>query len=514
VKIESVVIQGFRGFNQEQEIALHPSLTLIYAPNSYGKTSITEAVEWLLYGQTSKVDRGESKEEYKGSYRNCHIDDGMSTFVRVSFLSQANMSKFEAKLVDEDGFDRYVDGNSVEQWPIDAQLAALSRPFIMQHALKYLLLVGPDERFKGFAKLLGLDRLGEMQSDFVSFCTKPEVSIPSDVTQFCIRVTAIESRLAARPTLKNLYTLYKKGKGSYIAFATCVLNECKNRVPSGTSDDSVLPNLLRMRDQAVKKVFSGSITLAPFSAEDKISDAADTVYFVTFASEDLIKKYCELIALATRDAVIRQAEFYRMGFEFMTKQPAQCPFCGQKLSDIVTEHIKKEHQQTKNRSERSSALSKQRQATVDALSELKHRLDRCQQRHLLRLTTFISIDTSFDQLVKILTPKHETYINSVRETLVQLKKSENLLDQRYVAVSDALSVVQLSVQQSKEDATLIKELGKHLVAYSSTISSLVTSISTLVAPMSDANEILKHELDSAAGTEDISLLIDINENLR
>jgi len=37
------------------------------------------------------------------------------------------------------------------------------------------------------------------------------------------------------------------------------------------------------------------------------------------------------------------------------------------------------------------------------------------------------------------------------------------------------------------------------------------ALGTLISPMSDANEILKHELDSAAGTEDISVLIDLME---
>ena len=514
MKIESVVIQGFRGFNQEKELSLHPSLTLIYAPNSYGKTSISEAVEWLLYGQTSKVDRGESKEEYKGSYRNCHIDAEKSTFVRLSLSGQANATQFEAKLVGDDGFERFVDGNAVDQWPIDTQLAALSRPFIMQHALKYLLLVAPDERFKGFAHLLGLDQLGDMQSDFVSFCTKPEVSIPEDVNKFYARINAIVSRLAVRPNLKNVYNLYKKGKGSYTAFAKCILDECKSRVPESTPDESVLPNLLRIRDQAVKKVFSGSVTLPPYNEEDKISDVADSTYFLSFVSDDLINKYCELVALSTRDVIIHQAEFYRVGLEFMAKQPDHCPFCGQKLNKTIAEQITNEHQRIKSKSERSSVLSKQRQATIDALAELKLRYDRCQRRHLSRLNTFLLIEPSFDQLTKILMPKNESYVNSVRAALIQIKKCKNLLDTRYAAVSEALSGVQLSVQQSREDATLIKELGKQVVAYSNAITSTVTLISVLVTPMSDANEIIKHELDSVAGTEDVSLLIDLTENLK
>lgn len=55
MKIRRLTIQGFRGFNGAQTIDLDPRLTIIYAPNSYGKTSICEALEWLIYGTTTKV---------------------------------------------------------------------------------------------------------------------------------------------------------------------------------------------------------------------------------------------------------------------------------------------------------------------------------------------------------------------------------------------------------------------------------------------------------------------------
>ncbi len=47
MKIKNIIIQGFRGFNEERNIDFHDHLTLIHAPNSYGKTSISEAFEWL-----------------------------------------------------------------------------------------------------------------------------------------------------------------------------------------------------------------------------------------------------------------------------------------------------------------------------------------------------------------------------------------------------------------------------------------------------------------------------------
>lgn len=512
MKINNISIQGFRGFNEKQVIDFHPHLTLIYGPNSYGKTSITEAAEWLIYGSTSKVDRGEFKEEYKGSYRNCHLHVNANTFVKLSFSSAAGEAEFESELVGEDGYNRRIDGNSVQYWPIDAELATTSRPFIMQHALKYLLLVGPDERFKGFAQLLGLDELGTLQDDFVSICIKPEASISTEVVKFCSKITTLERGLAAHPALNNPYSLFKKGKEPFTSFTNAVFNECRNFVPEGTLDESVFPNLLRIRDESVKKVFSGSITLTPYSADDRISNSADLEYFTQFVSEDLILQYSQLVAFETRESIIRYSEFYNLGVELLMKQPEQCPFCGQNLSDSIIEHIKNKHQKVKIEAQSSSGLVTQRQHVIEKFSELERRLERCQGCHISRLMTFLSLNSNLDQLGKILLPKHVAYFNSVREALNLLQEVKNRLDESYIIVTRTLHDVQLSVQQSKEDAALISQLGKELVKYSSTVSTSFDSISAQELPMLDASQILKHELDLLAGTEHITLLIHLNEN--
>jgi DNA repair exonuclease SbcCD ATPase subunit len=72
MKIKQLTIAGFRGFNTERIIDFHGKLTIISAPNSHGKTSISEALEFLIFGETSKVSRADSKEEYRDSYRNRH----------------------------------------------------------------------------------------------------------------------------------------------------------------------------------------------------------------------------------------------------------------------------------------------------------------------------------------------------------------------------------------------------------------------------------------------------------
>ncbi len=513
MKIDSLAIQGFRGFNQQQTLAFHPELTLIYGQNSYGKTSITEAVEWLLYGKTSKVDRGESKEEYKGSYRNCHLDDIAETIVTMCCSSKDKPTKYECALVGEDGFARRVDDSPVEKWPINAEAAAISRPFIMQHALKYLLLVGPTDRFKGFARLLSLDELGDMQSDFVSVCTKPTASLPQEVVVFRTRMAALENRLAACDSLKKIYSQYKKGIASYSSFLSGLSNECKSRVPEGTTDDSILPSLLRIRDEAAKKVFPGSIVLAPYSGQDSMLDLTDQKCIIEFASEDLIRKYCGLVALNARETIIKEAQFYKIGMEFLNTQPPICPFCGQGIDDSVLEHIGKKHQNLEEETEHSSGLLAKKKELTNELTELKQRLDKCQQRHLSRLSKFITIEDSLKKLSEIFLPKYEQHYLSVRDTLVALKTVKEELEHIYFQVIKSLAEVQQSIDQSKEETSLIEDLGKKLVSYSNAVSSNISSVSGFVSPMSDANEMLKHEVDSVAGIEDVSLLIDLNEKI-
>ena len=296
-----------------------------------------------------------------------------------------------------------------------------------------------------------------------------------------------------------------------MALLDAVSNECKKRVPAETDEKSLFPNLLRIRNDALKKVFPGNIILIPYSQEDIINNASDIEYYIKFASIDLIKRYGELISLAAQDTVIKQVEFYKLGFDFLTINPSECPFCGQTINNTIAEHINQKHQEAIDHIELSRKLINQRREVEYALSELTKRLEKSHQRHLPRLNTFLSINDSFDKLTQILLPKYEPYVNSIREAVVQLQEVKTQLNQCVIAASASLKALQLSIQQSKEDVNLMTELGKNLIAYAGILSSSTTIISKLNAPMSDASEILKHELDTVAGTEDISLLIELNE---
>ncbi len=56
VRISSIKIEAFRGISNALDFDLTSPITLIYAPNGTGKTTICEAAEWLLTGQVERLN--------------------------------------------------------------------------------------------------------------------------------------------------------------------------------------------------------------------------------------------------------------------------------------------------------------------------------------------------------------------------------------------------------------------------------------------------------------------------
>ncbi len=55
VRIDRLTIEGFRGLSDPIELDLGSPITLIYAPNGTGKTTLCDAAEWLLTGQVERL---------------------------------------------------------------------------------------------------------------------------------------------------------------------------------------------------------------------------------------------------------------------------------------------------------------------------------------------------------------------------------------------------------------------------------------------------------------------------
>lgn len=79
--IDNLTIQCFRGISDSISLDFSAPLTVLYAPNGTGKTSICDAVEWVLCGSVGRLDKDESIRCKLG-------DSGVETLVEASVLHQ------------------------------------------------------------------------------------------------------------------------------------------------------------------------------------------------------------------------------------------------------------------------------------------------------------------------------------------------------------------------------------------------------------------------------------------
>lgn len=509
MKIKNITIQGFRGFNEERSIDFHNRLTLISAPNSYGKTSISEALEWLLHGITSKVKKADSKNEYKNSYRNRHLPDSMTPFVKVIFMEEASEIEFRGELTEGDIIKKFLNGCEVDRWSSSYDFTTINRPFILQHALKYLLLAKPDDRFQGFAQLLGLEDLDHIQKNVVSLCYKPEARIPAEIKQLFRTITTLETRVASQSSLATINKTLKKRVPDLTKIYKAIIAECRRRVPPETDEEAIIPQLLNIRKETVAKIFQGRIILPDYTDEERHNSTEDERFFLSYLDDTFVKKYTNLIALAIVQHILDRAKFFNLGVRLLDKIPNKCPFCSQSVDDALLKHIQNEHKNLVIEKERNKTLERQRTEVMGSIVELKRRITNYNTRHTNKMAQLLALKPSLNQLKTILVPKHQTHFHTVETAISELVNAKEKLESSHSHILEVLERFQTSVTESKENAALLKTIGEALMEYIADTSSYIQAISERTSALSDADQILKNELDVLAGTEDVSVLIDL-----
>jgi AAA domain len=510
--IDQLSIRGFRGFNDQQTLAFHPRLTVIYAPNSYGKTSISEAIEWLLYGTTSKLDHADYKEEYRGSLRNLHLLETLLPEVEVVFHEGETKIVYHSELANEESIHRMVDGKPTEFWPLQTEIDRAVRPFILQHTLKELLLAKPNERFEGIARLLGFHALHQIQEDVVSFCTKPEAHIPPRVQELRHSVSEIETRLQSQPSLSRIGKAYRKGYLNWTTTSSLINEEARKHIPSDTTDNELLPLLQMQREEAVGRIFSGRLYLPAYSEAERTQLQTEGQYFLGYLTSEFVASYAQLIGLVTNKALNERIQFFHLGIQILNVLPETCPLCGQQ---VVSDHhlaIHNIHAQLQIQQKADQALNLQLAEVAREVRTLRTRLEQDQSRHTERLAPLIAIATQtghLEDLAKILGKAHVSVV-AVRKAVVDIVEVRDRLWAAFSNAMVALDSVEASLHgKQRIEEALMLALGEILITYVATVKDVIQVVNKHAGPVSLADQALRHELDKRAGTEDISILIDL-----
>lgn len=512
MKLKEITLRGFRGFNEARTIPIHKQLTLMSAPNSHGKTSISEGFEWLLYGFTSKVALAESKDEYRGSYRNIHLLQPEAPTVKIVIQEGAATSELQATLSGSDTVRR-VDGKIVPSWPFSQHLEKAPKPFILQHALKDLLLAAPVDRFNRFATLLGFDELTQVHKDLMAFCTKPP--LPVAARTLIAEVDALILRVEADSYLAPIIRSLKKGYLQLSATRTLVAKTARSLVPVGAPDKDLLRTLVAQREAAILKIFKGSVSIAVFASDEETALQTEEQALLTSVTSDATTLFGELETHGAQRRILREVQFYELGIELLDAASSFCPFCKQELTGTDIGHIRDEHMRLSANREIAAKFEKAQTSIQKLLVDFNQRISDYYRRIAGRVRGVLDVKGQMAQLRALLTGENEPHATAIARAIDDFEVVHSAFIKSGGVLREAIS----DVQRVSSDGPLggikpVELMGEALIGYITAARALRRAVAAHAELLQAAHRALIQELNKAAGTGTMSLLIELLQNER
>lgn len=206
-KIQWIEICGFRAFAVKQRLDFSSWLALISGPNSHGKTSIAEAVEFLLCGETLRRSMlGGAKAEFEATLRNAHIEATSPVWIKAGILGMDGVVHEVKRTLTR---DYPADGHCESELTIDGQPATdlsglgillsdppLRTPILFQHNVRYALSSSPKARAEYFRAILEVADLEVVRNHLHAL--RDAVEPPPDPLHTCLE------RAAEVPSLRSV----------------------------------------------------------------------------------------------------------------------------------------------------------------------------------------------------------------------------------------------------------------------------------------------------------------------
>lgn len=377
LRVRKIDVQGFRGFGTSpQSITMPNTVTALWGGNSQGKTSLAEALEFLLTGQIARRELlASAKDEFSHSLRNAHIPAAAAVFVEAEFVcTDGKTRKLRRTLViDFDGSapcqsKLELDGSVCSEPDIESVVGIrllhppLRAPVLAQHTLGYVFSASPTDRASYFRAVLDTQDLEDFRACVANLADeipKPDAPELADLAAVGV-IPALSTDVTAIEAAKDEPAL-KQALDSAVKTLLGVIGE----TPAGTPEkriDQLADALEARRKLAFPLNLFSRKPLAGWTAPSAgLADVTTTFETERAAVDAETRRLVSLFETALAIPAIAQC-----------KEPIDCPVCGTEgaLTPERVRHIRDQVAANKAYKDAEKALARELRAVDSKLQAL------------------------------------------------------------------------------------------------------------------------------------------------
>lgn len=367
MKVKSIKIKGFRGFNVEQEIVLDAGVVLVYGLNGSGKSSLAEAFEWLFFDDISRRRLSPCPGEYStGVYlKNLSYAEVDRPSVEATIYDDSGAElRIRKELISEKESASFVDGVEVENF--EAALPGLKAhhsPVLAQIEISALVNTEQKDRWEQLSRILGQEELTLLRTQIMELrSNKKDEEYKKDEQLFhgiCREIETVHllPDFSDAFNKQDLETLQEVVKDNLIDKA---LN------PGGALIDRVKATISRVTGTELGRRIADLTAVEQKETERLQASLSDS--------------FAKLIEQAQKAAQGKfsqeEALFFSEGLKIA--HPPQCPFCVQEtLTEVRTEEIKSALEKDKESIESKQSFDRQSHDNEIVFRSLSSSLANC-----------------------------------------------------------------------------------------------------------------------------------------